>query len=283
MNQKIEDQWELKENDFAGFYAVPKRKSSEEICFVKDIQRVQLILFFILFLQCSPSPSFAKQDVPIPKTVIERFRKKTYLNQRFTEEEARKYIAETLEPIVVELKAELRKETKDYLKRDYAQKAITSHILDNMMHQKVLESAERKIENLILVASSQIDPYLPFKAGKIKAPSGRVSLFLPLKDPLALRVKRLELEQQRAEERLGDIEKLLLFQHDEILALKKDQEILIAWLKLSGSIVIIFQVGKGTAQFFLSPWGKEKIKKLKILFFQKGEKICLVLLEKFKT
>jgi hypothetical protein len=285
-----EKEWEIKENEFSGYYAVPKIAASEEICFVKDIQKVQLILFMMVFLQCSLSPSYAKQDVPIPQTVVDSFRKKTFSNHRFTQAEARKYIAETLEPIVVELKEELHNVTKDYLKREYAQNAITYEILQDMMKEQVLKSAkksildnDRNIKSLILVASSQINPYLPFKAGKIKAPSGRLPSCLPLKDPLALRVQRLEFELHGMEERLGDIEKLLLFQHDEIIAFKRDQETLIAWLKLSGCIITIFQVGKGTTQFFLSPWGREKIKKSKIFFFQKGEKICLVLLEKFKT
>jgi hypothetical protein len=55
-----EKEWEIKENEFSGYYAVPKIAASEEICFVKDIQKVQLILFMMVFLQCSLSPSYAK-------------------------------------------------------------------------------------------------------------------------------------------------------------------------------------------------------------------------------
>ena len=34
---------------------------------------------------------------------------------------------------------------------------------------------------------------------------------------------------------------------------------------------------------FFSSWGKEKVIKSRMFFFQQGEKICLVLLEKFKA
>ena len=96
-------------------------------------------------------------------------------------------------------------------------------------------------------------------------------------------VNRLEFERESAEERLANIEKLLLFQEDKINALKQDQEILISWLRIGGYVVVIFQIGKGMTTVFFSLWGIEKIRKSKVFFFQKGEKICLILLEKFKT
>ena len=57
-------------------------------------------------------------------------------------------------------------------------------------------------------------------------------------------VNRLEFERESAEERLANIEKLLLFQEDKINALKQDQEILISWLRIGGYVVVIFQMSE---------------------------------------
>jgi len=244
----------------------------------------------ILFFQFYLSPIHATPEVPIPQTVVDRFREKTYLNHRFTRSEARKFIEETNEPIVKALQDELYELTKVHLQRKYAQDAITYEMLQKLMQEQVLESAkesmlqnDRSINSLILMASAQIDPFLPFKASKTRAPKGHLPPFLPLKDPLAMRVNRLEFERDMLDERLANIEKLLLFQEDKINALKNNQETLISWIKLSGYVIVIFQIGKGMNTIFFSPWGQEKVRKSRIFFFQQGEKICLVLLEKFKA
>ena len=48
-----------------------------------------------------------------------------------------------------------------------------------------------------------------------------------------MRVNRLEFEWDSLDERLANIEKLLLFQEEKINALKNNQETLISWIKLS--------------------------------------------------
>ncbi len=81
-----------------------------------------------------------------------------------------------------------------------------------------------------------------------------------------MRVNRLEFEWDSLDERLANIEKLLLFQQDKINALKNNQETLISWIKLSGYVIVIFQIGKGMNTIFFSPWGQEKVRKYRIFF-----------------
>jgi hypothetical protein len=84
-----------------------------------------------------------------------------------------------------------------------------------------------------------------------------------------MRVNRLEFEWDSLDERLANIEKLLLFQEDKINALKNNQETLISWIKLSGYVIVIFQIGKGMNTIFFSPWRQEKVRKSRIFFFSK--------------
>lgn len=283
-----EEEWVLGESEFAGYYGTRKIKPSEEVCFVKDVQKVQLLFFLIIVFHLNLSPSYGEiEKIPIPQTVVDRFREKTYLNHRYTRAEARKFLEELHIPIVRELKAELHELTRISLRNEYVQEMIKQHVLRKMTEEQILESAknsildnDRNIKSLILVASGQMDPFGRFKP---KAPSGNLPPFLMLKNPLFLRVKRLELAVENFEERLADVEKLVLFQEDKINALRQDQETLISWIKLGGYLVTIFQIGKGTYILFLSPWGREKVREWKVVFFQKGEKLCLVLLEKFRV
>lgn len=89
-----------------------------------------------------------------------------------------------------------------------------------------------------------------------------------------MRVNRLKFEWDSLDERLANIEKLLLFQEDKINALKNNQETLISWIKLSGYVIVIFQIGKGMNTIFFSPWGQEKVRKSRIFFFSKVKKFA---------
>jgi len=281
-----EKEWVLMENEFAGYYGTRKIDPSEEICFIKDAQRVQLLFLMIILLQFSISPAYAEAPIPIPQTVVDRFREKTYLNHRYTRAETRAFLEQLHLPIIKQLKLELHELTKDALKKRYTQDAINQHILQKVIEEEVVKGAQksilendRNIKSLILTVSSQMDPF-----GRFRKPShGNLPPFITLKDPLALRVNRLELALENAEERLANSEKLLLFQQDKIDVLQEEQETLISSIKLIGYGILIFQISKGTYLLFLSPYGREKIRKWKVVFFQKGEKICLSLLEKFKV
>jgi hypothetical protein len=271
-NELKDDSLELREHEFGGYYWTAKIKPEEEICFVKDIQRLNLLFFTILLFQLlTPASQANVEPPPIRKEMIKEFREENFSNLRYTMLEAEKILQDFQKPIFEKIEVELSDSLRSYLIKNYTSKMIDHHILQDFLKAKVLSEAqkniednERNIKSLILIASSQLDPKYPVLGGNL---------------PSSLTVKN-SMRADDVRQRFINLEKVVMLQEQELKKIRESHETLVACIKILSYLVTIFQIGKVTFLIFVSPSGREKVRKLKGFILKKGKKVYVALMEK---
>jgi len=142
MTKKNVPTYELKHYEFSGYAWVEKIEIEDQICFIKDFKTMHAFLLLIGFCHFAAPLAHAKIEIPVPRTIVNNFRRKSGF--RYTIREAEDYISKVQQPLLEELEKELHRLNQEYLEMKYpkpcVQDVVNYHMVQTQMIDRVLKA-----------------------------------------------------------------------------------------------------------------------------------------------